>query len=79
MKKVLLVDDEKRMLDLLELYITSPFAIVVSIFINIVISVAGVIPSFFITAANTPFFGFSTGLIISFIGECVGEAILNTF
>jgi uncharacterized membrane protein YdjX (TVP38/TMEM64 family) len=50
------------------------FAIIVSIVINIVISVAGVIPSFFVTAANITFFGFHTGLIISYIGECAGAA-----
>lgn len=53
---------------------SGPFAIIVSVVINIVISIAGVIPSFFITAANITFFGFHTGLIISFIGECVGAA-----
>jgi uncharacterized membrane protein YdjX (TVP38/TMEM64 family) len=53
---------------------SGPYAIVVSIIINIVISIAGVIPSVFITAANITFFGFHTGLIISFIGECVGAA-----
>lgn len=48
--------------------------LIVSIIINIVISVAGVIPSFFITATNITFFGFDTGLIISYFGECVGAA-----
>lgn len=51
---------------------SGPFAILVSIIVNIIISIAGVIPSFFITAANITFFGFHTGLIISYIGECVG-------
>jgi uncharacterized membrane protein YdjX (TVP38/TMEM64 family) len=56
------------------LTLSGPFAIIVSIVLNIVISIAGVIPSFFITAANITFFGFNTGLIISFLGECVGAA-----
>jgi uncharacterized membrane protein YdjX (TVP38/TMEM64 family) len=64
------------MIEVIENLLTSsgPFAIIVSIVLNIVISIAGVIPSFFITAANITFFGFNTGLIISFLGECVGAA-----
>lgn len=54
---------------------SGPFAIIVSIIINIIISVAGVIPSLFVTAANITFFGFNTGLIISYIGECAGAAV----
>ncbi|MEW9123969.1 MAG: VTT domain-containing protein [Thermotaleaceae bacterium] len=56
------------------LSLSGPFAIFVSIIINIIISVVGLIPSVFITAANITIFGFSTGLIISYIGECVGAA-----
>jgi len=37
---------------------SGPFAIIVSIIINVVISVASVIPSFFITAANYLFLDF---------------------
>lgn len=40
------------------------FAIFVSIAINIVISVAGIIQSVFITAANIAFFEFNIGLVI---------------
>lgn len=36
---------------------SGPFAIIVSIIINIIISVAGVIPSLFVTAANITFLG----------------------
>jgi uncharacterized membrane protein YdjX (TVP38/TMEM64 family) len=64
------------MTEVIEKLLTSsgPFAIIVSIILNIVLSVAGVIPSVFITAGNITFFGINTGLIISYIGECVGAA-----
>lgn len=51
------------------------FAIIVSILINVLISVAGVIPSFFVTAANITVFGFQTGLLISYLGECTGAVV----
>lgn len=47
-------------------------AVMVSILINIIIAVAGIIPSTFITAANIIFFGFQSGLVISIIGEAAG-------
>jgi uncharacterized membrane protein YdjX (TVP38/TMEM64 family) len=54
------------------------FAIFLSIIINIVISILGVVPSFFITAANISFFGFGNGLLISIMGEALG-AILSFY
>ena len=51
------------------------FAIVISICISIIIAVLGVVPSFFITAANILFFGFWNGMFISFVGEATGAAI----
>lgn len=51
------------------------FALLISIIINVVISVLGFIPSFFLTAANILFFGFWKGTFISFIGEAVGAII----
>lgn len=51
------------------------FSIILSILFNIVISVFGVIPSVFLTASNITFFGFETGMFISYIGECVGASI----
>ncbi len=57
------------------LHYSGPLAIALSIIINIAISFAGVIPSFFITAANISFFGFKTGLVVSFIGECIGAIV----
>ncbi|RLQ93698.1 TVP38/TMEM64 family protein [Falsibacillus albus] len=39
------------------------------------ISVLGVVPSFFITAANIKLFGFENGLIISILGEALGAIV----
>jgi uncharacterized membrane protein YdjX (TVP38/TMEM64 family) len=50
-------------------------AVIISIFLSILIAVVGVLPSFFITAANILFFGFWNGTFISFIGESVGAAV----
>ncbi len=50
-------------------------AVIISIFLSILIAVIGVLPSFFITAANILFFGFWNGTLISFIGESVGAAV----
>lgn len=51
------------------------YAFIVSIGINIVIAVLGVVPSVFLTAANVLFFGFWKGTLISFLGEAVGAVI----
>lgn len=51
------------------------YAIALSVILNILISVLGVIPSFVITAANIKFFGFESGLIISILGEAFGAII----
>ncbi|MBA2745222.1 MAG: TVP38/TMEM64 family protein [Flavisolibacter sp.] len=50
-------------------------AVVISIFISVLIAVLGIVPSFFITAANILFFGFWQGTLISFIGEAVGALV----
>jgi uncharacterized membrane protein YdjX (TVP38/TMEM64 family) len=50
-------------------------AFVISIAISIVIAVLGLVPSFFMTAANILFFGFWQGLFISFLGEAVGAIV----
>ncbi|KAB7707555.1 hypothetical protein F9802_07360 [Bacillus aerolatus] len=47
----------------------------ISIILNIIIAISGVIPSAFLTAANITFFGFSTGLIVSIIGEAAGAVV----
>ncbi|WLD95257.1 TVP38/TMEM64 family protein [Alkalihalobacillus sp. AL-G] len=51
------------------------FAVLISLFLNIVIAVAGILPSYFLTAANIVYFGFWDGTIISFIGESIGVLI----
>lgn len=57
------------------LLVSGPFAIFVSLLVNVVISLTGVIPSVFITAVNISFFGFTTGLIVSFVSECIGVLV----
>ncbi|MBT2643272.1 TVP38/TMEM64 family protein [Bacillus sp. ISL-41] len=53
-------------------------AIFISLAVSIAISVLGVIPSAFITAANIIYFGFAGGLVLSIIGEAAG-AIISFF
>ncbi|WP_066314765.1 TVP38/TMEM64 family protein [Bacillus sp. FJAT-29814] len=61
---------------MLEWFDTSgSFAVWLSIIINIIISVLGVVPSVFLTAANITFFGFTQGLVISILGEASGAVI----
>lgn len=51
------------------------FAVFVSILVSIIISVAGVLPSIFVTVANLLFFGLFGGLLVSIIGEALGAII----
>ncbi|MCM3387890.1 TVP38/TMEM64 family protein [Ureibacillus chungkukjangi] len=51
------------------------FSIFVSILINILISITGVLPSAFITFANLSYFGLYGGFIVSIIGEALGAII----
>ena len=51
------------------------YAIVISLLFNIIVSILGVVPSFFITLANISFFGFGYGLILSIIGEALGAIV----
>jgi len=50
-------------------------AFLISLSISILIAIAGLIPSFFMTAANIIFFGFWQGSFISFLGEALGAII----
>jgi uncharacterized membrane protein YdjX (TVP38/TMEM64 family) len=50
-------------------------AIMISLIISILVAVAGIIPSFFVTAANIIFFGFWAGIFISFLGEALGAVV----
>ncbi len=62
--------------DLLQLLHDYPqYAFVISIVINIIIAVLGVVPSVFLTAVNIIFFGFWQGTFISFVGEAVGAFV----
>lgn len=47
-------------------------AIILSLGTNVIISIFGIIPSAFLTAANLAFFGFFKGTLISFTGEVIG-------
>lgn len=51
------------------------YGLLVSMIISIIVAVIGVIPTFFVTAANLIFFGFWKGTFISFIGESVGAIV----
>jgi len=51
------------------------FAIPLSLLISIIIAVAGIIPSIFVTGANVLFFGPVNGFFISWLGETAGAAI----
>ncbi|MCM3571261.1 TVP38/TMEM64 family protein [Neobacillus mesonae] len=51
------------------------FVFLLSIILNILISVLGILPSVFITAANISFFGFGYGLFLSILGEALGAIV----
>ncbi|MDO7907781.1 VTT domain-containing protein [Paenibacillus sp. JX-17] len=57
----------------LELY--GPAGYVLSIGINVVISLLGVVPSVFLTAANLAVFGLAEGMILSWAGEAIGAVV----
>jgi uncharacterized membrane protein YdjX (TVP38/TMEM64 family) len=57
------------------LYANDDFAIVLSVLINICISLFGFIPSVFLTAINLKFFGLAGGFSISLIGEALGALV----
>lgn len=54
------------------------YAIFISIILNIIVAVLGIIPSFIVTGANIVFFGFWEGLLISLIGETFGAIVAFT-
>ncbi|NNU91543.1 hypothetical protein ETB99_13830, partial [Anoxybacillus sp. CHMUD] len=64
---------EQQIIALFRTY--EPFAFFISIAINIVISILGVVPSVFLTAANLAVFGFWKGTFLSFVGEAVGAIV----
>lgn len=52
-----------------------PVFIVISIALNSIIAVAGVLPSAFLTALNVQLLGFGPGVVVSIVGEAVGAVI----
>jgi uncharacterized membrane protein YdjX (TVP38/TMEM64 family) len=52
-----------------------PLAVLISVLVNIVISIVGVIPSAFLTAINVTVFGFWSGFSVSLIGEIAGSLV----
>ncbi|MGG1575570.1 TVP38/TMEM64 family protein [Fictibacillus sp. NRS-1165] len=50
-------------------------SVVISIVLNIIIAILGLVPSVFLTGANILFFGFWTGTSISFLGEVAGAIV----
>ncbi len=52
-----------------------PIAVLISVIVNIVISIVGVIPSAFLTAINVTVFGFWGGFSVSLIGEIAGSLV----
>ncbi|MDR7071261.1 TVP38/TMEM64 family protein [Fictibacillus barbaricus] len=57
----------------------SEWAIGISLLLNIIIAVLGVVPSVFLTAANILFFGFWNGTAVSFAGESFGAVVSFVF
>lgn len=50
-------------------------AIIISLLLNIIVAILGLIPSIFVTTANVLFFGFFKGFLISLLGEVLGALI----
>ncbi|WP_336990054.1 VTT domain-containing protein [Bacillus infantis] len=64
---------QDMIVELFESYVH--IALVLSIIINVVISLLGFVPSVFLTAANLAVFGLWGGLAVSFAGEALGASI----
>jgi uncharacterized membrane protein YdjX (TVP38/TMEM64 family) len=64
---------KEMIIDLFESY--THIALALSLIINIIISLLGVVPSVFLTAANLAVFGLWEGIAVSFAGEAVGAAV----
>lgn len=48
------------------------YALIISTTVSILIAVSGIIPSFFVTAANILVFGPIKGFVVSWLGEAIG-------
>ncbi|PGS51596.1 TVP38/TMEM64 family protein [Bacillus sp. AFS041924] len=51
------------------------YAVVLSILINVLISIIGIIPAWLLTAINIKLFGFTGGFLVSFVGEIIGTIV----
>jgi uncharacterized membrane protein YdjX (TVP38/TMEM64 family) len=51
------------------------WAIIASILLNIIIGIAGMIPTVFLSGANAIVFGMVPGFVISLIGECLSAVV----
>lgn len=51
------------------------WAVLVSLLLNILISVLGVVPSIFLSGANAVVFGLVPGFLLSLLGETLGAAV----
>lgn len=49
--------------------------LLISVTLNIIIAISGILPSAFLTAANISVLGFKIGLVLSIIGEALGAII----
>lgn len=65
------------MQEIIHSFLTDHYSIAIplSILFNIIISLAGFIPSIFLTAINIQLFGLSDGTIISIAGEALGAIV----
>jgi uncharacterized membrane protein YdjX (TVP38/TMEM64 family) len=52
-----------------------PLLVLLSILVNVIIALSGILPSAFLTAANIALFDFRIGLTISIIGEAIGAIV----
>ncbi|QED49414.1 TVP38/TMEM64 family protein [Cytobacillus dafuensis] len=50
-------------------------AVLLSLTLNIIVAISGILPSAFITAGNIVFFGFEAGLLVSITGEAAGAIV----
>ncbi|WP_449537524.1 TVP38/TMEM64 family protein [Ferdinandcohnia sp. Marseille-Q9671] len=64
---------QEKLIEILTNY--EQYAIMISLLLSIVVSIFGVLPSVFITAANLVVFGVWQGTLISFLGEVLGAIV----
>ncbi len=52
-----------------------PWTVAVSILINVLINLSGILPTVLISGANAVVFGLGGGIVVSWVGECLGTVI----